>query len=69
MVVGVINAIIRRDGLLKTAEGIINDLSFFIVKPDRSDGNVIYSGEDVAIDDFSCYLKIFGTDPASLFSR
>lgn len=47
---------------MKTAEGIIDNLSSLIVKPDRSDGDMIYSEANVTINKFTRYLEILGID-------
>ena len=61
-----IDAIMHREELLKTAEGMIDNLSSLIVKPDRLDGDMIYSEANMTINKFTRYLEILGIDSSVL---
>ncbi len=55
MVSGIIDTVMRNAGVMKTAQGMIDDLSALIVKSDRADSDIILSGDDVLIDEYLRY--------------
>lgn len=69
MVSGIIDTVMRNAGLMKTSQGMIDDLSTLIVKPDRADSDIILSGDDVMADEYLRYLGLLGLDAAKLFSN
>lgn len=69
MVSGIIDTFMRNAGVMKTAQGMIDDLSALIVKSDRADSDIILSGDDVMAEEFLRYLELLGIDAERLFSN
>ena len=63
MTAGIINAAMRRQGRLKTAEGMIDDLAMTIVKHDR------LMGDEISTKEFRQYIQVMGLDKDNLFSN
>ena len=69
MVSGIIDTVMRNAGVMKTAQGMIDDLSALIVKSDRADSDIILPGDDVMAEEFLRYLELLGIDAERLFSN
>ena len=69
MTAGVINAAMRRQGRLKTAEGMIDDLAMTIVKHDRLMGTEWLMGDEVSTKEFRQYIQVMDLDKDNLFSN
>ena len=69
MTAGIINAAMRRQGRLKTAEGMIDDLAMTIVKHDRLMGTEWLMGDEISTKEFRQYIQVMDLDKDNLFSN
>lgn len=67
MLSGVIAAVMRRKGIRKTAEAMMDDLSTVMVKHDSVSGTEFLEGDERSCGEFLAYLDALGIDPDGLF--
>ncbi len=66
MTAGLINAVLKKKGILRTAAGMINDFSTLIVEYDRADDEIELSGSQLHANEFLACIEALGLDPDRL---